>query len=928
MNHFHLLGSVFRSTGRKDKDLHDFSDPVINSGLIGRDYLSRGIVKFSQKPSTALNRKKMSRNTYKASYFNKTRNKPMPALRECPTPDPSFYGRYTEEPFKRSDMNILIQTVKPEDGPKVFYRSVLPVNTPPSSSNFIQLEELLDRLLKGSSSEDITEEHKIYELILTEIVRQYFIECSAQGQVLDKCRSFFNSIAYYIPRLKSFFQKELQKLQAAIDSNYGDMEKFNAEKISLQEKLNQLSSLADELKNDYDLLIGHFEELHGKIHDIHKEINNFKNSALELSTSLSQKNQELINLNEELRLLDEESAKYTEANIHITEKLKDVAARKNEILERISAKKKEYSMKKKEYDESNQLFTKKNDEILALSMGQELSTMSIQVDLIPSLRRAKLLNGKHAKKSSKEGSDTSPLENFIIAIGDQDESNIIIPEEGFTFDTYSDFSSLKKLILKHTEKYQIDKSLIPVCESGDFELNEKTNIDYITLFASNVTHNAIDSAIRSVPKYHVYTQVLYQPEGSNSINRLSEESLLMRTSFERLLIRQIFVDYSQKEIRKLDWIMANSRLLLSEKYQRDILSLRDRKSLIILGQFVVDYAKEHEPLEFLMQQFCWDINNTAKYYSKLSEEVEFFYDALLGNFYLDQLYFMLLCRDYVHKVGFSVPIKIENGEQTTEYYLCEDQLNTGLKTWWKDRYSKRFYNALMEISVARPAAHLVSAKRYVALTPILLVMGEEYLNDNKQRLLEILQTYRISPKLRKSEFNRLMLHLVPYSTKEDLHYFFKASISRSSDRIDVSVEDFIEIFYNTSILYIDPKQRKISSKDDELLNSIKEKFNGNKDKFKGIIDHYNGVLAEQHENINLTNVITDCDKFYTLTERAICNRQASEACSSYFSLVFSIDQLLCSMPDPDPEGCEDALNSLESCIKECWLDSMLEQINF
>jgi len=904
MQHFPLLGSVFRSSLKKNEQ------NVPSSGLsVG--YSVGSIENTSNKGSIA---RKNSMTSATATTTKKNRKTLLSPLKKSTT---------SIIPNKIDNYNPRIgsPTKSTDDAPKAFYRNFLPPTAPPSISDYIQLKELLDKLRLSQDSNNVLSLYDSYESIFLEVIRQYFIESSSQGRLLDKCRLFYFSLCKSIPKLKTRFENDLRRLQQRIEENNQIIESVKKDMIPSEDRKNHLSSLISELKDEQQLLVKHMDGVTTTLAQTSKEVDDLKVAATQLDSRIAEKNQKLIKLNDDLRTLDGVSAKCTADTVSVADYLRSV-------LNQIDINKTKIENEKKHIERFELSLSTINMEIEEIknSFNQTITYVehndsSVQADLMVKTQKSSVIEKAKELREQQETAKSMPLAFAFHSL--TKSGKFSIPKDGIQVSTYEEFASLKHLLLEHSSKFQMDKESINNAESGDFTLKEAPN-DYIRLFSTKLTSSILDSSNRKVPLTEIGSQTLNRIV---AISQKPSEMLLSAVSTEDKFIRMIPVDYSQREPKSLLWMINSIRMIYDSKYTSDMKSIQNEDKLRPLNQFIIEFAKKNHSLEFLAYQFCWDINNTGIFYKGLNGEIDLFMQALYEYIDVEQLCFMLICRDSIIKSGSVVSLKLEDqSEQITEYYLNQDQLKVLLQKWWKDRFDIRVYNKVMEHAISRPAVHLEAIKRYVSMNDILKVTVGQYKLDLTHQIQELLMKTRIVPRISREDFRKLLLSLLPTLSDEDISKFYRITVIKNLHRLDVSEDEFAIKFRQGSLLLVRNEKPENDIRQEELMETIKDQWNTKKDELSQMVNFFDQFSKEHNDNIGLRALVIECQRHLSMLTHSISSNISSDACYDYFHLLFSLDLLFCNLPTPSLENNESTLVSLECSIKEYWLDSVFDHV--
>jgi hypothetical protein len=304
--------------------------------------------------------------------------------------------------------------------------------------------------------------------------------------------------------------------------------------------------------------------------------------------------------------------------------------------------------------------------------------------------------------------------------------------------------------------------------------------------------------------------------------------------------------------------------------------------------------------------------------------------ALSETITVEQLAFILKCRDHIMKIGAVVQVRDDDkSDPITVYYLSQDQVESSLHKWWKTRYRPRILQHCMDFAVARPAIHLEATKRYVSMNDILVVSMMEFSVDMLTQMHELLQISRFVPRMTQRPFVQFIRSMIPTATDMDCDRFYRDAVSKigTMERRDISQKAFRTIFRAGSILYIDgpevPDLRLI-----ELLVAVADEWNKREGSLVGIRKYFNELSQQQPEYIKLRMYVQDVIRYETMLVHSLTIRNPLEAFVNYFQLLFSLDLLFSLVPPFDVGLSEASLISLECCVKEYWMDMVFDGEKF
>ena len=382
-------------------------------------------------------------------------------------------------------------------------------------------------------------------------------------------------------------------------------------------------------------------------------------------------------------------------------------------------------------------------------------------------------------------------------------------------------------------------------------------------------------------------------------------------------------------------MIKNIRNIYDEKFQQDEKILEDKGKLVPLDDFIIQFALDHNNLEFLAYQYCWDLKITGDSLRKSNGEIDMFMKYIEKRLTLEQLTFMLKCRNYIQKVGALVTVKNDqnnsndrNNEPTTEYFLSQDQLEPALRRWWKYRYNGQMLHLCIDAGVSRPAAHLDATKRYVSSYNVLSICVNEFKKDEINRLSELFGKSRLVPRLKPDDFVVFVKRIIPYVTKSDCDTFYRATVSKSFERKDISHDDFIKAFKSSSILYAKEEKVQQDIQIEELVSTIVDQYDQQKVTIDSILSHFEVQANKDSDHLSLRSLILDGRRCLSMLDHSLSIRNAPEACYNYTQLLYTLDLLFAEATPFNFFNCEATIELLECYVKENWLDSITESEEF
>lgn len=1038
MIHSQFLGSVFRSGTPKSPEDSYMESSIVSSGLLGKDPTD---IIVTNRPPTALlqtpkssassqrrgkrflnnrrlvtpsnNRANTSISTY--NHNNSTVNgRSSTAIGYSPTKLSSLSASKRKKDQKDIDQFLqdlterlntakeesvrpvnpnepeemrpnttiderLLRMHKTTDAPNVYFATILPPTTPASATTFLQMNEVLDKMLAISKTEKTAtneEEEKKEEKsaidsdesvpghspefdqsinhIFGEVVRQYFIECGSQGELLDKCRDCFMQAQRTIPKIKDHYRSILNSLYAQIESVEKEKQKMIPEIANNKDHSDHLLKVIAEMKADLERLIRHNDDLVKSITDTANESLKMKKNIEQLDKTISSRNNELLQLNDQLTNLSKIASQYETDSVNFAENLKQVREQEKETKKQIENSNTQLRVSMQKVSRIDAEISTLSSEVEKLRAVASKNESGIQVDLISRRlfhqkpkeendedakknnvtnddetfddesedeAKTKKKNNKEKENKKEEDSKSNTIydrvkKEFNESIGKKTNDEIHI-------NTYEDFSKMKKVLFKNDEQFRIKTNHIEIGESGRFFLDsENVNIDYVKLFAAKIASDCIDTAIKSKPTVSKSTQTLAQQAAFEEIKDEKDEAK-QNSKF----LSMIPSDYSNRESQSFEWLMSTLTMLYHEKELSNQKLFEEDSPIEDFPHFIRNFAEKKFELPFLRDQFLWDVYITSHHYQDESIDCEIFVDFLDEKLNEEQLAFYLVCRKDCLKVGSSVQVRTrEHLEKYNEFYLTVDQVENLLPKWWQNRYQRKFYLKMLDFSIPRPAIHLEATKRYIAMSELLNQCILDFTEDNITRLGELLLSTRIVPRQKMPEFSKLMKSMIPDLSNDKIVSFYRSTVSKGFERKEVSPKQLKQLFLEDSILntiYSSSVESDLRCfEDEEVISTAKEELAKFSSQFNKILDFFKQQTALQSDNLTLKTFYDDAFRFYSMLNHSVSSGDGKNSYVNYYQFIFALDILFSTLNILDVKDEEPSLASLECSVRENWLDTV------
>lgn len=898
-------GSTFRTNTVQELTTKDMEAVIVNSGLLGKKpsqheikYTQPSQVEYKPPPDICI----PSGTTTRLASIKR----PKTAVARVPPPKTPRRATVTR--------NIEPQLPEPTPAsiPFVYYGKILGASEPPAANNFEQLNEILERLI----SEEGANEWKIHGNLFGEVIRQYCVECAAQGEILSDCRDYFVYASDKILQIRHHYDSIVAEVEKEIKANKDAMVPVTEELEKARKRKEELIKFIEDLKKTLDALKSRYDEMVSRIAAATKELAQMRELLNQIEDKLARKNARLLELIEQLRILSSIASSYTNDSLKFAENLAEVRRQQNEAAITI----KEAQEIVEQYKTNIALIDKEIGELTeALEQSRikpETADVEAQIDLI-SRRLFKTTNVEEElvqrQAGKAPGFDGSLWEKIKKEYGLQTGKGKNI--ENLTIQSYEDYAKLKKIVLKHEQEFRLSPELVRAGETGDFEL-EPNDLDLKGLYAASLMSQIMQRAISQPVHKRVETQTVVPRR------RVKEENKeLQRIMKESRLIALVGTDFSHRSPQQLKWIIKNIREIYDAKALADEHALANGKRIMPFPEFIISYAKEQFKLQFLCDQFCWDIYLTSHEHKTRTQEIEIFVAFLDEKMTTEQLAFFLIARADCLNVGSAVSLYTRDGLETyNEYYIDVEQMELLMPLWWSDRLKQKYIDSITELSVSRPAVHLEATKRYLAMHDILIKLVIFYAEDSVARLSEMLKLYRLKPRPTKEQFETIMRKMVKVLTDQDLEELYRSTILKSVERENISAKKFIRNFEATSLLVKRRKYEYEENQDIELNIAVEEQWNLMKADLERVFEFFRAQQALQPDNLTLKTYFDDAVRYHSNLIHAMALNNGKISSMQFYQFLFALDASFSAISSVTED--QETLISMECAIRETWMDTV------
>jgi len=211
----------------------------------------------------------------------------------------------------------------------IWYKTWFPSNRPKDRREVLQLAQTFETMMQeiaaegDSSVSQIDREQRVYDIVLNELIRQVYVECSDRGILLEKVSTRYKELFSRVPELLLAMKNERDNLNEANKSLSILLEKLMEEKTGIETLLRLKEEQLDSLERKQESSIKQTEEDTLKM----KYLQDERELALQEARRYQENFRIQENINKQLHLKDMESQASV---ISLTKQLEEALTRLHE----------------------------------------------------------------------------------------------------------------------------------------------------------------------------------------------------------------------------------------------------------------------------------------------------------------------------------------------------------------------------------------------------------------------------------------------------------------------------------------------------------------------------------------------------------------------------------------------------------------------
>jgi hypothetical protein len=369
--------------------------------------------------------------------------------------------------------------------------------------------------------------------------------------------------------------------------------------------------------------------------------------------------------------------------------------------------------------------------------------------------------------------------------------------------TIVQYERLKSAILAENRPPLTRPEEIRDAQSGSFGLDGGSG-DAFRLLAQTVMNRVMERATRVTARREAFCQATVAPPPKISAHTLVQPSDFIFGRFSDAFTRLLDPHYADRPPRTFEWIMKSLRSVFDEKTLKDAVDAREGRGPSSMPEFTLQWATRQYGLDYLSQQCCWDLINSARAHRAKASEVELFRQFLDADLSTEQLTFFLRARAMALRRGITIPAIAKDSAETYNEVILTAAHATELVRRLFEKAGQELIDItlrhLRDEFMRKPAPTVDPSLSYLSMATFLTECVITFSRYELLELRKMIQMFELTPKLEAPAFTRFMRSLIPSLTEQELGELFQANQSHIVGRASIKKGRFRRRFGERSLL--------------------------------------------------------------------------------------------------------------------------------
>lgn len=844
-----------------------------------------------------------------------------------------------------------------------------------SRENYEALNNLLHSMtaqistdISLSKAQKLEKQRDAYDTIMSEIVRQGFIECGTKGEILQSIRNYMLDAADQIPSYQERIDKEKQSALKAMDElskariefkekmleAEANMERLKHSNLTYKEhaaffeaKIPQLESEHKTLRNQVSDLMRVKESLETKISEEQTKTNKAIQENLSTKELLESSTNEIMRLTGEYKKLAaefEELMKKQQDTDHdnqhkayqikvLNSQIDKMSKEMKDVKDMLGIKEDDeyyYSDTEEEDENGNPIKKKKKKKQSMDAIAESIKKLAAKSVIKRADKECQTKGGvsKAAPKKEKFNLEESVqggipaeitaerMKEFAKMKSDYAAvSSILPPNTALSMDQWN---QLRTIILKRNKIFDINPDNFSNAITGYFNLPNAYN-DEAKIYARSIIAGIIKRAVERPSFRQSESQTAPANPPTMKASRESQVDPNMLPERQQKDAFKKFLDpkYSDRQPRTFEWTIKAVRSVFDEKTLKDTTDTNEGRTISTMPAFALSWSTRQYGLQYLAQQCAWDLINSAREHQYKAPEIQIFREFLDEDLNVQQLTFFLRVRSLCLRKAIMVQIESDEGNETySSVFLASFHAIDLIKQVLAKTGSEMVDNAVKELKqhfVRKPAPTVDEKFTYVSMVSLLRVAIKFFIEYEHIAMMRIASTTKITPKVSPDQFAHQIHKLVSSLKPEEIHELYKVNSNNSNNEtVSMSLDEMIDKFKRQSLLSSDKTTL------DDYPRPSGEDFNKLMQTWEGIKQDVEQTLAKADEiaehDPSVSQAIISVNSRVTAFSNAIACLDYVSAAMNVMNVVFELQNLKWKMETPQFNDVSEILNSLKPIL--------------
>ena len=487
--------------------------------------------------------------------------------------------------------------------------------------------------------------------------------------------------------------------------------------------------------------------------------------------------------------------------------------------------------------------------------------------------------------------------------------------------TMEEYEKVRTIILKENNNFDSTLQNMINAQNGNYSVNSGYEKE-CRLYAHTLVTNIFNRVFKANSHNSVFTQTETKFIQKIDVETMCSPENLTQDDVSKKFTQMLDPQYKDRPPKTFEWILKNLRSIFDEKMIKDAGDERQGNPVSSMPLFVIEWSHRQFGLDYLAQQCCWDLENSARVNQYKCLEIELFRRFLSGDLCTEELTFYLKVRRICMRRGLMYSTEDPRaGEKYPDTFLTShaaiDIAENLLKRTSKEIHEETI-KEIRDSFVQKPAITADPKMQYIRMTDMLNILLKTC-RIHEITTLRLISTHCYITKNipQSADFIGLLQSLFSAIQEPECAELYKL-ISHNKAHIqntqEITIDDFVEMYHSRSLLTFDKtefQKELIVDENSEENKRAQKEWDTFYPEFEKVIDDAKDRMNEQDVAHIVQSLNVELDSARAC--KICCD--AHGLMSHIFSCITLTHQLRWALCPPDLNEMHKTITDFDNLLK-------------